>query len=114
MRRRRSMPMPVLGEILHCLLERNAATRAAIDSVHQLVDRGTRSKLPQFSKEVLLERFALACCSASKHGVCLVGEITYKYMWHSCTMIAPLSEDTLRQRSRNNEWRLNSLHSLRP
>ncbi len=90
MRQRRSMPIPVLGEILHCLLERNAATRAAIDSVHQLVDRGTRSKLTQFRQQVLLERFARACSSASEHGVCLVGEVTYKYMWHSFIMIAPL------------------------
>lgn len=82
--------MPVLGEILYCLFERNAATRAAIDPVHQLVDRGTCSELPQFREEVLLERFALACSPASEYGVCLVGQISYKNVWHSCIMIAPL------------------------
>ena len=84
------MPVPILGEILYCLFERNTATRAAIDSVQQLVDRGTCSKLPQLREEVLLERFALACSSVSEYGVCLVGEISYKYVWHSCIMIAPL------------------------
>ena len=90
MRQRRSTLMPVLGEVLHCLLERNAPARAAFDSVHQLADRGTRSKLLQFREEVLLERFALACCSVSEHGVCFVGEISYEHMWHSFIMIAPL------------------------
>ncbi len=82
--------MPVRGEVLCCLLERNAATRAAFHPVHQFVDRGTRSKLSQFPKQVLLERFAFACCSASEHGVCVFGEITYQHIWHSCIMIAPL------------------------
>jgi len=82
--------MPVLGEILYSLFERNAATRAAIHPVHELVDRGTRSKLPQFRTEVLLERFALACSPSSEYGVCLVGEISYEYVRHSCIMIASI------------------------
>lgn len=90
MRRRRSMSAPVFSEILYCLYERNAATRAAIDSVHQLIDRGTRSKLPQFREEVLLQRFTFACSPASEYGVCLVREVSYKDVWHSCIMIAPL------------------------
>jgi hypothetical protein len=84
------MPVPVLGEILHCLLERDATARAAIDPVHQLVDRGARSKHLQFREEVLLERFALARSSVSEYGVCLFGEVSYENVWHSCIMIAYL------------------------
>ena len=93
--------MPVLRDILHCLSERNAATRAAIDPVHQLIDRGTRDQLPQLREEILLERLALAHSPAPEHGVCVVGEISDKHMRHSCIVIAPLPRTRVKSLERD-------------
>ena len=46
----------------------------------------------QFRNEVLLERLAFARGSVPEYRVCLVGEISYQYVRHTCIMISPPSE----------------------